>query len=247
MKTQKTDPQSKLVVLSAGGKGGVGKTLTVVSLADFYHENEIEPVLFDCDVENKRRGSVSHFFVSAKKLNIRSPRGMDEFVDAAVSTPSRIVLADLGAGSGHDTFRWFDDMHASLSDAGILFTAVVTITSSAASVETAFNWAQALGSRVRYLIVENQVSGHDFDYLHDTEPGRAFIAAARPKIIQLGARAPELQSELETRGLTARTARLATSEVRGPYLDKISAQIRLQGYANRLNASLATAIELLLP
>jgi hypothetical protein len=247
MKTQKTEPLSKLVVLSAGGKGGVGKTLTVASIADYYHENEIRPVLFDCDVENKQRGSLAHFFAEAKKLNIRTSRGMDDFIDAALSTPSRIVLADLGAGSGHDTFRWFDDMHAELGAVGIRFTAVVTITSSAASVETAFNWAQALGPRVRYLIVENEVAGEDFGYLHDTEPGRAFLAAAKPKIIRLGARAAELQSELETRGLTARSARHASPEVRGPHLDRASTLMRLQGYQRRIDQELKTVTDLLLP
>ncbi len=247
MKTQKPEQPSKLVVLSAGGKGGVGKTLTVASIADYYHENEIRPVLFDCDVENKQRGSLSHFFAEAKKLNIRTSRGMDEFVDEAVSTPSRIVLADLGAGSGHDTFRWFDDMHGPLSEVGIRFTAVVTVTSSSASVETAFNWAQALGPRVRYLIVQNEVAGEDFGYLHDTEPGRAFLKAAQPKIVRLGARAAELQSELENRGLTARSARHATPEARGPYLDRVSTLMRLQGYQRRIEQELKTVTDLLLP
>ena len=247
MKTEKHNPLSKLVVLSAGGKGGVGKTLTVSAIADFYHENGIQPAMFDADVENKQRGSLSHFFPEAKKLNIRSDRGMDEFIDAAVSTPSRIVLADLGAGSGHDTFKWFDAMHDELSGVGIRFTAVVTITSSAASVETVFSWAQALGNRVRYLITENRVAGDDFGYLHDTEPGRAFLSVAKPHIIRLEQRVAELQSELENRGLTARTARLAMTEARGPYLDRLSSLIRLQGYANRLNTAFSSAHEFLLP
>jgi len=66
-------------------------------------------------------------------------------------------------------------------------------------------------------------------------------------VISLEQRVAELQGELENRGLTARTARNATSDARGPYLDRLSAQIRLQGYANRINGAFATATEILLP
>jgi hypothetical protein len=247
MKNQKNDRPSKLVVFTAGGKGGTGKTTFACSLTDYYHEHEIDPALYDCDTENKHRGGLAHFFPNARKLNIRSPRGMDDFVDAAVTTPSRIVLADLGAGSGHDTFRWFDDMYGALSEAGIRFTAVVTVTSSSASVETAFTWAQALGPRVRYLIVENEVAGEDFGYLHDTAAGRVFIEAASPKFIRFGRRAPDLQSELENRGLTARSALHASPEARGPYLDRVSTLMRLQGYQRRVEEELKTVTDLLLP
>lgn len=247
MKNETKNPESKLVAFSCGGKGGVGKTVTMAGLADYYHTNGIHPVMFDCDVENKQRGSLGHFFSEATKLNIRTDRGMDDFIDAAVNASSRIVLADLGAGSGQDTFRWFDSMHSELSAIGIRFTAVVTITSSAASVETIFSWAQALGNRVRYLIVRNHVAGSDFGYLHDTEPGRAFLSAAKPTIIDLEQRVPEIQAELENRGLTARRAKLAEPKTRGPLLDRLSTQIRVQGYANRANEAFVAANHLLLP
>jgi hypothetical protein len=64
-------------------------------------------------------------------------------------------LADLAAGSGRDTFQWFDTMFDGLDAAGVRFTAVATITSAASSVETLFTWANALGNRARYLVVKN--------------------------------------------------------------------------------------------
>ena len=66
---------SKLIVFSCGGKGGVGKTTVATSVADYYATRGIAATLFDCDTENKQRGSLSHFFPNAEKLDIRAERG----------------------------------------------------------------------------------------------------------------------------------------------------------------------------
>jgi len=138
---------TKRIVFSCGGKGGVGKTTVAISIADYYVTRAIPAVLFDCDTENKSRGSLSHFFPQATKLDIRSERGLDRFVDAALAAGAPVALADLAAGSGRDTFHWFDTMFEALGDEGIAFTAVATITSAASSVESLFTWADALRSR----------------------------------------------------------------------------------------------------
>jgi MinD superfamily P-loop ATPase len=52
----------KRVILSMGGKGGVGKTSVMAGLAEWFEENEIPVKLLDLDTENKARGSLTHFF-----------------------------------------------------------------------------------------------------------------------------------------------------------------------------------------
>lgn len=52
----------KRVILSMGGKGGVGKTGVIVALAEWFNSNEIPVKLLDLDTENKARGSLTHFF-----------------------------------------------------------------------------------------------------------------------------------------------------------------------------------------
>jgi len=52
----------KRVILSMGGKGGVGKTSFMTALAEWFDANEIPVKLLDLDVENKARGSLTHFF-----------------------------------------------------------------------------------------------------------------------------------------------------------------------------------------
>ena len=52
----------KRVILSMGGKGGVGKTSVMSSLAEWFAANDIPVKLLDLDTENKARGSLTHFF-----------------------------------------------------------------------------------------------------------------------------------------------------------------------------------------
>ena len=72
----------KRVILSMGGKGGVGKTSVMTGLAEWFEENEILIKLLDLDTENKTRGSLTHFFGGrVPKVNIHTPAGLDAFVD----------------------------------------------------------------------------------------------------------------------------------------------------------------------
>ena len=48
----------KRVILSMGGKGGVGKTSVMTGLAEWFQENGIPVKLLDLDTENKARGSL---------------------------------------------------------------------------------------------------------------------------------------------------------------------------------------------
>jgi MinD superfamily P-loop ATPase len=56
----------KRVILSMGGKGGVGKTSIMTGLAEWFRENQIPVKLLDLDTENKGRGSLTHFFGDAR-------------------------------------------------------------------------------------------------------------------------------------------------------------------------------------
>ncbi len=241
------NPPSKRIVFSCGGKGGVGKTTVASAVADYYAARGIAATLFDCDTENKQRGSLRHFFPSAEKLDIRAERGLDRFVDIALAAETPVALADLAAGSGRDTFQWFDTMFDGLAAAGVGFTAVATITSAASSVETLFTWANALGNRARYLVVKNHLAGDDFGYFEDTEPGRAFLAQAEPIVIDLKARAREIQTELDNRGLTAAQVASADAARRGPLLNGGTARVRADAYARQIDAALDSARPLLLP
>ena len=115
-----------------GGKGGGGKSTLMTSLVDFFHAENCPVTLIDCDTENKVHGSFSHFFKEALKVDITTPSGFDEFVEKVLCDNAPMVLADLGAGSGKFTFKWFDDMHDPLQEAGVRFLAIGVLTSEVA-------------------------------------------------------------------------------------------------------------------
>jgi len=242
-----TQPDQKKVIFIKGGKGGTGKTTTAVSLADFYHGAGVPVDLVDADVENRARGSFSHVFKEAPKIDIRAKHGLDDFVDLVVSNRARLVLADLGAGSGQDTFRWFNDMYDPLSEAGIRFLAVGVITTEAASIDTLLGWAAELKNRTQYLIVRNHRNGDNFRFLDASEAGQRFLKAAKPAMIDLEVRLDDIQGELSNRGLSLRQALDAPPDVAGPLLSKFSSKIRMRGYLNRIEAEFKGVIDLLLP
>jgi hypothetical protein len=95
--------------------------------------------------------------------------------------------------------------------------------------------------------VKNRVSGDDFGYFEDTMPGHAFITAAKPAVIGLRARAREIQTELDNRGLTPAQMMAADVDRRGPLLNGGTARIRAQAYAAQIDAALESARRLLLP
>src|SRR5512136_779161 len=126
----------KRVILTMGGKGGVGRTSVMTGLAEWFEMCQIPVRLLDLDTENKARGSLTHFFGDAvPKVNIHTPAGLDAFVDH-LSDGVPVILADMGAGAGQITYEWFDRMYPDVADYGIVFTAIGVVTSDPASVES---------------------------------------------------------------------------------------------------------------
>jgi len=149
----------KRVILSMGGKGGVGKTSVMTALAEWFQENGIPVKLLDLDTENKARGSLTHFFGGqVPKVNIHTPAGLDAFVDELADGPP-VILADMGAGAGEVTYEWFDKMYADVTEAGIAFTAVGVVTADPASVESVLAWASRLGEAHRLPVLAGERAG----------------------------------------------------------------------------------------
>jgi MinD-like ATPase involved in chromosome partitioning or flagellar assembly len=236
----------KRVILSMGGKGGVGKTNIMTGLAEWYQENRIPVTLLDLDTENKSRGSLTHFFRGqVPKINIHTPDGLDAFLDVLDDGPP-IVVADMGGGSGRVTHAWFDQMHQPVMRRGIVFTAIGVITSDPASVESVLTWADRLQRRVTYLIVENHVDGSEnFTYWRESEQARAFQKVFQPAVIQMEYRLPHLETAMRNHGVTLSEVIARRTEV--PELQVTKAVIRAEGYRERLFAQFERVKELLLP
>jgi hypothetical protein len=237
----------KRIVFTMGGKGGSGKSTLMASLTDFLRSEQCPVTLVDCDVENKVHGSFSHFFKDALKVDITTPHGLDEFVDKVFADNAPMVLADLGAGAGKWTFKWFEDMYEPMNEAGVRFLAIGVVTSEAATTETVFNWANTLKGRTEYLIVRNHRNGDDFGSLQSSEPGQRFLKMSKAPIIDMEARLEDLQKEMDQRGLSLRQALDAPTETAGPLLSRAVSKIRMRGYLTRMDAQFRKVIETLLP
>jgi MinD-like ATPase involved in chromosome partitioning or flagellar assembly len=154
---------SKRVILTMGGKGGVGKTSFMLVLAEWFESHEIPVTLLDLDTENKSRGSLKHYFDGkVTKVNIHTAAGLDAFVDH-LADGAPIILADMGASSGQVTHEWFDGMFEDVAATGVAFTAIGIVTPDPASVESILSWAARLQDRVNYVVVENAMT-HQADF-----------------------------------------------------------------------------------
>src|SRR5215469_11511776 len=193
----------KRVILSMGGKGGVGKTSVMAGLAEWFDANQIPVKLLDLDTENKARGSLTHFFGGAvPKVNIHTPAGLDSFVDQLADGPP-VILADMGAGAGQVTYDWFERMYPDVSATGIVFTAIGIVTADPASVESVLAWAAQLQGRVQYVIVENSITERaDFTYWRQSEQALRFQKVFQPSVIQMDYRLPELENATRNHGVT---------------------------------------------
>jgi MinD-like ATPase involved in chromosome partitioning or flagellar assembly len=237
----------KGVILSMGGKGGVGKTGVIVALAEWFNANEVPAKLLDLYTENKARGSLTHFFGgNIPKANIHTPAGLDAFVDHLSGDGPAVILADMGAGSGQVTHDWFEKMYPDVAEARIVFTAIGVVTSDPASVESVLAWAKRLQHRVRYLIVENSITAHsDFTFWRDSKQALQFQEVVKPAVIHMDYRLADLENGARRYGVTL--GDIATRRTDASELQKASLVMRAQSYRRRIFAEFEKVTEVLLP
>jgi CobQ/CobB/MinD/ParA nucleotide binding domain len=189
------------IIFTQGGKGGVGKTTVVTALTGWVRTKGFDPVLLDFDSQNRDKSSFQSFYPEAQKIDIHAPDSLDR-VFHFLEKPSTILIADQGAGSGEETFSWFDRTAEIVREfANVISIGIVT--KDPGSVESVLTWAYHLGDRVRYLIVLNElVRGTGFDAWCTAPQVNEFIAAARPSVIAFQNRNPDFEDMLRANQLT---------------------------------------------
>ena len=193
--------QRSQILFTQGGKGGVGKTTVIAALAGWIRTKGFYPVLLDFDGENREKSSFQSFYPEAQKIDIRAPDSLDR-VFHFLETPGTIVIADQGAGSGAETFSWFDRTAQIVGEFADV-TSIGIVTKDPGSVASVLSWAYHLGSRVRYLIVLNElVRGSGFDAWCTTPEVQEFVTRTAPAIIALQNRNPDFEDMLRANDLT---------------------------------------------
>jgi hypothetical protein len=245
--TNRKEADRKQIIFTEGAKGRGGKTTLLSSLADFFLAESIPVKLLDADIDNKSRGSPSHLFKGTPKIDIRTDHGLDQFIGMVLDDQAQTALADLGAGSSKETWAWFEQMHDSVREEGIRFLTIGLVTNDSSTTSAILDWADALQNRVDYLAVKNKVAGEDSSYLFESEPGQRFLQLAKPAIIEMERRLPDIQQKLNNRGFSLRQALEASVEIAGPVLSKSYNRMRIKGYVNRLEKPFSEVIDVLLP
>ena len=240
---QQSLPNSR-IVFTQGGKGGVGKTAFTSLLVEWYVKKATPFTLLDLDTENKSRGSLGHFFPEARKVNIHTSQGLDTFVDV-LDEGKPLVIADMGAGAGAGSHRWFDSMFSSVQEIGVAFTAIGIVTPDPASVESVLSWAKALQRRVDYLIVKNSLTDPaDFTYWEQSPQAADFRRVFQPKIIEMEYRLPKVENPARQYGLTMNKVAERKTDVHE--LQQTTVVMRAQAYRRNLFAELERVQEILL-
>jgi hypothetical protein len=193
-------PRSQ-ILFTQGGKGGVGKTTVIAALTGWIRTKGFDPVLLDFDSENREKSSFQSFYPEAQKIDIRSPDSLDR-VFHFLEKPGTIVIADQGAGSGAETFSWFDRTAQIVGEFADV-TSIGIVTKDPGCVASVLSWAYHLGGRVRYLIVLNElVRGSGFDAWCTTPEVQEFVTRTAPAIIGLQNRNPDFEDMLRANHLT---------------------------------------------
>lgn len=232
-------PENGRLVLTLGGRGGVGKTLIATAIIDCLRYNNIEPRIIDTDEENDKAGCLRKFYPEAQKIDIHVPRALDAI--ASIAADNAVTVADLGASSGKSAFPWFKDTFKQWHDLGVRVTLVGVVTSSPSGVESLLTWANELKNKVDYVVVLNQREGDEFFYLHQTASGKAFLEKTTPPQIVMRRRLIDITQALESRGLSLLKALTSPPEVLGDFLATRMNRIRMRSDFDAMNLELAKA------
>ncbi len=172
-----------LLFITAGTKGGIGKTLTATMLADTAIHKKLKTVLYDCDNENKslvnsypnpaKNCRVVTVDLNSNEAHIVYP--LDMIVNDIIKTEKEakgksdmVYIVDLKAGTTHYTLEWMADFPFELlRPLGVQIYIVGCVTADIDSVQTLSRWVShyrddIANGLLRFLIVKNNFQGNEF-------------------------------------------------------------------------------------
>jgi MinD-like ATPase involved in chromosome partitioning or flagellar assembly len=193
---------NKRIVFTQGNKGGTGKTTVISALIDWYRHHDIPIAAVDFDSENQLNSGLSYFQKGAQKIKVDMRDGLDEFIRLADETDAAVIVADMGAGFGAQTFNWFDLAYEDIKAMGVVFTSFGVVTDDPGSVTAVLTWHQRLKDRTNYLIVlnEHETPGAEFEYWHHTVEATNFRETAKPEVVKFISIHPDVQRAIRNHG-----------------------------------------------
>jgi hypothetical protein len=163
-----------------GEKGGVGKSVVARILAQYFIDKELPFLGFDTD---RSHGALLRFYAGyASPVVVDRYETLDAIIEAAVAQPERRILVDLAAQTYEPLVKWMDESGALelAEEAAFAINYWHVMDSGKDSVDLLLRLLDRFGSRLRYVVVLNQVRGDDFSLFRQS--------GAEAKALELGAR-----------------------------------------------------------
>ncbi|MFL6600240.1 MAG: mobilization protein [Steroidobacteraceae bacterium] len=151
--------------LIGGEKGGVGKSVVARLLAQYFIDHSIPFLGFDSD---RSHGALLRFYAGyASPVVIDSYESLDAIVEAAAEQPERRVLVDLAAQTQEPLTKWMEESQLLevAPDIGLQIRYWHVMDSGKDCVDLLKLLLDRYERRLKYVIVQNQLRGEQFDIL----------------------------------------------------------------------------------
>jgi hypothetical protein len=148
-----------------GEKGGVGKSLVARVVAQYLIDHQLPFLGFDTD---RSHGALMRFYSGyASPVLVDRYETLDNIFEAAVDQPERRVLVDLAAQTHEPLVRWMDESGVLdlAEEGGFTLHYWHVMDAGKDSVDLLKRLLDRFGSRLKYVIVLNQIRGDDFSIL----------------------------------------------------------------------------------
>jgi len=166
--------------LIGGEKGGVGKSVVARVLAQYMIGNKIPFIGFDTD---RSHGSLLRFYADyASPTVIDDYQSLDAIMETAAEHPQHRILVDLAAQTHHPLAKWLDESGVLelAEELGITLTYWNVMDSGKDCVDLLGKLLDQYGSRLNYILVQNQLRDENFTILESSGvKERALALSAR--------------------------------------------------------------------
>jgi hypothetical protein len=165
--------------LLGGEKGGVGKSLVARLLAQYLIDRSIPFIGFDSD---RSHGALLRFYAGfASPVLVDDYASLDAIVEAATENAERRILVDLAAQTQERLTQWMDDSQLLevAPELGLDIRYWHVMDAGKDSVDLLKRLLDKHGTRLHYVLVQNEVRGDDFRILNASgEKERALAMGA---------------------------------------------------------------------
>lgn len=184
----------RILTLIHGDKGGVGKSITANSVADYLISSGKSPQLLVVDSDQRNPDVARMYHDRSEKINLLEHDGWNELYDLIEANPERDILVNLPAQAGRQIPHEVEHLKSVLADANMDVVMFFNIDRLSDSVNLLTEAVAELGPlcKSNVVIVKNLFFGRaDSFFFFDSSPVKEQAIKVKAKIIEM----PELNNQ----------------------------------------------------